>query len=132
MCLVIGAWNYPVYLSLIPLVGCLAAGNTAILKMPSDKYTKHTSSAVADLIRTYFDPNVLLCIEGDRRATQAVLKQRYDLIFFTGGSYVGKMVAASACETLDTHGIGARRKESTIVTSKACVYVAARRTLILS
>ena len=132
VCLVIGAWNYPVYLSLIPLVGCLAAGNTAILKMPSDKYTKHTSAAVADLIRTYFDPNVLLCIEGDRRATQAVLKQRYDLIFFTGGSYVGKMVAASAAKHLTPTVLELGGKSPTIVTSKACVYVAARRTLILS
>ena len=128
VCLVIGAWNYPVYLSLIPLVGCLAAGNTAILKMPSDKYTKHTSAAVAELIRSYFDPSVLCCIEGDRRATQAVLKQRYDLIFFTGGSYVGKMVAASAAKHLTPTVLELGGKSPTIVTSKACVYVAARRT----
>jgi len=128
VCLVIGAWNYPVYLSLIPLVGCLAAGNTAILKMPSDKYTKHVSSAVASLIRKYFDPDVLRCIEGDRRATQAVLKQRYDLIFFTGGSYVGKMVAQSAAKHLTPTVLELGGKSPTIVTGKANVYVAARRT----
>ena len=96
----IGAWNYPVHLSLLPCVGAISAGNSVLLKMPSNKYTEHTSRVTAELCKKYMDPKTFRCVEGDRKMTQAVLQPTWDKIFFTGGEYVGKMVAAAAAKNL--------------------------------
>ena len=88
MVLIIGAWNYPVQLTLLPLVGALAAGNCACIKVPSDKYSSATSKAIAELLPRYLDTNAVTVVEGDRHATQAVLKERWDMIFFTGNTSI--------------------------------------------
>eukprot|EP00494_Astrolonche_serrata_P024786 UN25046 len=98
--LIIGAWNYPVQLSLLPLVGCISAGNCALVKLPSDKYSKYASRTVKKLCEKYLDPRTVRCVEGDRYVTGACLDQKYDKMFFTGGSLVGKMVAAAAAKNL--------------------------------
>jgi aldehyde dehydrogenase (NAD+) len=125
--LIIGAWNYPVNLSLMPLVGAIAAGNCAVLKLPSDKYSRHSSRAVASLLARFLPPSVVRTVEGDRRATQAVLAQTWDLIFFTGGRYVGRMVAEAAARTLTPTILELGGKSPCIVTQSANVDVAARR-----
>ncbi len=96
--LVIGAWNFPYNLSLTPLVGSMAAGNTTILK-PSE-LPAETSKIMAKIINDNFDPNYLRVVEGAIPETTALLKQRYDKIFFTGSPMVGKIVNRAAAEHL--------------------------------
>lgn len=96
--LVIGAWNFPYNLSLTPLVGSMTAGNTTILK-PSE-LPAETSKIMAKIINENFDPNYLRVVEGAIPETTALLKQRYDKIFFTGSPMVGKIVNKAAAEHL--------------------------------
>jgi acyl-CoA reductase-like NAD-dependent aldehyde dehydrogenase len=117
--LVIGAWNYPVHLTLSPLVGALSAGNCCCVKMPSEKYSGHTSRAMAELIAEYLDPNAVQVIEGARESTQAVLEPRWDLIFFTGGAFVGKMVHAAAAKHLTPTILELGGKSPTLVAPDA-------------
>jgi aldehyde dehydrogenase (NAD+) len=100
LALLIGAWNYPVQLTLLPLVGCLSAGNCALIKVPSEHYTAHTSQAILSLCSRYLDQSCVRVVGGDRQMTQAVLAERYDVMFFTGGHLVGRMVAESAARNL--------------------------------
>jgi aldehyde dehydrogenase (NAD+) len=96
--LIIGPWNYPFQLVFAPLVGALAAGNCAIVK-PSE-HAPHTSKVVADLIASIFDPSYVAVIEGDVATSQSLLEQRFDHIFFTGGSAIGKVIMAAAAKHL--------------------------------
>jgi aldehyde dehydrogenase (NAD+) len=96
--LVIGPWNYPYMLSLIPLVSSLAAGNTVILK-PSE-ITAHSSAALAKLINTNFPKELVYVQEGGVEETTELLKQKFDKIFFTGSTQVGKIVMKAAAEQL--------------------------------
>ena len=124
---VIGAWNYPVQLTLMPCVGAIAAGNVCFIKVPSDKYTIYTSRALAELCAEHLDPAVFRLVEGAREMTQAVLDQRYDKIFFTGGSFVGKMVAAAAAKHLTPTVLELGGKSPVFVTESADITIAARR-----
>src|SRR4029077_18087788 len=92
--LVIGTWNYPVQLLLAPLVGALAGGNAAVLK-PSE-IAAHTSALMAELVPRYLDPEAVSVVEGGADETQALLDERFDLIFFTGGGRVGQIVLEQA------------------------------------
>ncbi len=96
--LIIGPWNYPFQLVIIPLLGAIAAGNCAILK-PSE-ITPNTSALLADLIAKTFDPNYITVVEGDKEVAQELLQQQFDHIFYTGGSAVGKIVMKAAAEHL--------------------------------
>ena len=97
-CLVIGAWNYPYQLSLAPVVAALAAGNTVVLK-PSE-LPSATSSVMARLINSSFDPRVFTVIEGGVPETTELLEQDFDKIFFTGSTKVGKIVYEAAAKKL--------------------------------
>ena len=96
--LVIGPWNYPYMLSLIPLISSLAAGNTVILK-PSD-VTAHASAALAQLINSNFPRELVYVQEGGVEETTELLKQKFDKIFFTGSTRVGKIVMQAAAMQL--------------------------------
>jgi aldehyde dehydrogenase (NAD+) len=96
--LVIGPWNYPYMLSLIPAISSLAAGNTVILK-PSE-LTAHSSAALASLINSNFPKELFFVQEGGVEETTALLEQRFDKIFFTGSTRVGKIVMKAAAEHL--------------------------------
>ncbi|TFH27273.1 MAG: aldehyde dehydrogenase family protein [Bacteroidia bacterium] len=96
--LVIGPWNYPYMLSLIPLVSSLAAGNTVVLK-PSE-LTFYSSAALAKLINTNFPKELVYVQEGGVEETTELLKQKFDKIFFTGSTQVGKIVMKAAAEQL--------------------------------
>lgn len=96
--LVIGPWNYPYMLSLIPVVSSLAAGNTVILK-PSE-ITGHCSSAMAELINNNFPRELIYVREGGVEENTALLRQKFDKIFFTGSTNVGKIVMKAAAEQL--------------------------------
>lgn len=96
--LIISPWNYPVNLTLSPLIGAIAGGNTTLVK-PSE-VAPATSAALAHLIRTHLDPDWVRVVEGAVPETTAVLEQRFDLIFYTGNSTVGRIVARAAAEHL--------------------------------
>jgi len=95
---IIGAWNYPVLLTLHPLVGVISAGNCCVVKVPSSKYSGNVARALYKLCSHYLDTYCIRVFEGDRHMTTPILEQRFDHIFFTGGSFVGKMVAKAAAE----------------------------------
>lgn len=96
--LIIGPWNYPFSLVLSPLVGAISAGNCAILK-PSE-LAPHTSKIVNQVISEAFDPSFVTVIEGGVEVSQELLKQKFDHIFFTGGTRIGKIVNLAAAEHL--------------------------------
>jgi aldehyde dehydrogenase (NAD+) len=96
--LVIGPWNYPFMLSLIPMISSLAAGNTVILK-PSE-VTVHSSAMLAELINSSFPRELVHVVEGGVEETTELLKQDFDKIFFTGSTHVGRIVMRAAAEHL--------------------------------
>jgi aldehyde dehydrogenase (NAD+) len=96
--LIIGAWNYPFQIIISPLVGAIAAGNCAIIK-PSE-LAPHTSHLVAEIIAKHFDPAYITVTEGGVETSQNLLAEKFDHIFFTGGTSVGKIVMAAAAKTL--------------------------------
>ncbi|MEE1168733.1 MAG: aldehyde dehydrogenase family protein, partial [Alistipes sp.] len=96
--LIIAPWNYPVQLLLNPLVGAIAAGCTALLK-PSP-YVPKVSGVLREMIEECFDEQYVAVVEGNRAVNAALLKQRYDIIFFTGSPDLGRVVMRSAAENL--------------------------------
>ncbi|MGW6441667.1 aldehyde dehydrogenase family protein [Lentzea sp. NPDC055074] len=96
--LVIAPWNYPMQLLLDPLVGVLAAGNTAVLK-PSE-LAPATSALIARLVPAYFPDGTVRVVEGGVPETTELLAQRFDHIVFTGGGAVGRVVMRAAAEHL--------------------------------
>ena len=96
--LIIAPWNYPFQLTLSPLVGAIAAGNCAILK-PSE-LAPHTSRVIADIFQKNFDSSYIAVVEGGVETSQKLLKEKFDRIFFTGGTAVGKIVMEAAAKQL--------------------------------
>ncbi len=96
--LIIGAWNYPVQLTLGPLVAAIAAGNCAIVK-PSE-LSGATSKLLAELFPKYLDVDAFKVIEGAAEETTELLKLPFDHIFYTGGETVAKIVMRAAAENL--------------------------------
>lgn len=123
--LVIGPWNYPVYLSLGPLVAAVAAGNCAVVK-PSE-LAPATSAVLARLLPEYLDPEAIRVVEGDAAVTQALLAQGFDHALFTGGTEVGKKIMAAAAPTLTPVTLELGGKSPVIVAADADIDVAARR-----
>jgi aldehyde dehydrogenase (NAD+) len=123
--LVIGPWNYPLYLSLAPLVAAVAAGNCAVIK-PSE-LAPATSGLLARLLPQYVDAEAVRVIEGDAATTQELLAAGFDHVLFTGGTEVGKKIMAAAAPTLTPVTLELGGKSPVIVTADADIDVAARR-----
>ena len=123
--LVMAPWNYPVLLSLEPLIGAIAAGNCVILK-PS-AYASHTSQALADLIATAFEPEFVTVVQGGRKENTDLLNQPFDYIFFTGSVAVGKVVMAAAAKNLTPVTLELGGKSPVIVDETADLDLAAKR-----
>jgi aldehyde dehydrogenase (NAD+) len=124
-CLVIGAWNYPYQLTLTPVIAAIAAGNTCMIK-PSE-LPENTMKAMAKLINENFDAQFLYVIEGGVEETTAILKLRFDKIFFTGSPRVGKIVYKAAAEHLTPVTLELGGKSPAFVTEKADLQIAAKR-----
>ena len=125
VCLILAPWNYPIQLCLEPLIGAISGGNCAVVK-PS-AYAPATSAAIAKLIRETFDARYIAAVEGGRAENQALLHQRFDTIFFTGGVTVGREVMRAASETLTPVTLELGGKSPCIVDETANLRVAARR-----
>ncbi|MBP3557763.1 MAG: aldehyde dehydrogenase [Thermoguttaceae bacterium] len=123
--LIMSPWNYPFLLTLGPLVDAIAAGNVAIVK-PS-AYSPATSAVVAKLLETTFAPEHVAVVTGGRAENAALLDQKFDFIFFTGGQTVGKEVLRRAAERLTPAVLELGGKSPCIVDSTANVKVAAKR-----
>jgi aldehyde dehydrogenase (NAD+) len=122
---IIGPWNYPVYLTLGPLVGALAAGNCAVLK-PSE-HTPATSAALARWVPQYLEPDAVAVVEGAAAETQEIIDQALDHCFFTGGPEIAKHVMAAAAKHLTPVTLELGGKSPVIVAADADLKVAARR-----
>lgn len=123
--LVIGAWNYPYQLSLSPVIVAMAAGNCCILK-PSE-IAENTMKAMASLINENFPSEYLYVYEGGIEETTALLKLKFDKIFFTGSTKVGKIIYKAAAEHLTPVTLELGGKSPAIVTKDANLEIAAKR-----
>jgi aldehyde dehydrogenase (NAD+) len=123
--LIIGPWNYPFQLVFSPLVSALAAGNCAILK-PSE-LAPHTARVISKLIADTFPPDAITVVEGGRQTAEALLMEKFDAIFFTGSTSVGKAVMSSAARHLTPVTLELGGKCPAIVCADAPLEVAARR-----
>ncbi|HET8865919.1 MAG TPA: aldehyde dehydrogenase family protein, partial [Gracilimonas sp.] len=123
--LIIGPWNYPVQLTLMPLIGAIAAGNTAVIK-PSE-ITSHTSAALNRIFEKWFKQEFVAVVEGGVEETQMLLDQDFDHIFFTGSPRVGKIVMEAAAKNLTPVTLELGGKSPCIVDESANLKVAAKR-----
>jgi aldehyde dehydrogenase (NAD+) len=123
--LIIGPWNFPVQLMLAPLVGALAAGNCVVLK-PSITAAR-TSHLLTKIIGNIFDPAHVSILEGGAETAQMLLEERFDHIFFTGGSAAGRMVMAAAARHLTPVTLELGGKNPCIVDADTHMEHAARR-----
>lgn len=123
--LIIAPWNYPVQLLLSPLVGALAAGNCAVLK-PSE-LTPHTAEALAELVPQYMDNDAVAIVTGGADASTALLAERFDIIFFTGGSRVGRVVMEAAAKHLTPVTLELGGKSPCVVATDADLKITAER-----
>lgn len=123
--LIIGAWNFPFALTLGPLVGAIAAGNTAVLK-PSE-LAPESSRLMAELVPRYLDPDAVAVIEGDGTVSQELIAQGFDKLCFTGGTEVGRKVYESAARHLTPVTLELGGKSPVIVAADADIETAAKR-----
>ena len=123
--LVIAPWNYPVQLLLSPLIGALSAGNCAVLK-PSEQ-TPNTSAALASLVSRYLDNDAIAVVTGGADASTALLAQRFDHIFFTGGARVGRIVMEAAAKNLTPVALELGGKSPCVVAADADLAITAER-----
>ncbi len=123
--LIVGPWNYPFQLCLRPLVSALAAGNTAVLK-PSE-HAPRTADVIAALVQRHFPPEVVQVVTGDAAVGASLLEERFDHIFFTGSTRVGRLVMAAAARHLTPVTLELGGKSPAIVLDDAEVVPTARR-----
>lgn len=126
-CLIVSPWNYPVNLSLGPLVSAIAAGNTAIIK-PSEM-TPAAAAVIGRIVAEVFSPDEVTVIEGDAQAAQALLDLPFDHIFFTGSPAIGKVVMSAAAKHLTSVTLELGGKSPTIVDASANIELAAKNIL---
>lgn len=123
--LVIGAWNYPLQVTLLPLASALAAGNCVVVK-PSE-IASATSATIARLVSQYLDTDAVAVVEGGVDETATLLTHPFDHIIFTGSGRVGRIVMRAAAEHLTPVTLELGGKSPAIVDRRANVRVAARR-----
>ncbi|MDF2946634.1 MAG: aldehyde dehydrogenase [Bacillales bacterium] len=125
VCLIIAPWNYPFQLALSPLVGAIAAGNTAVIK-PSE-LTPNVSRLINKLISESFPEEYITVVEGAVDVSTELLKQPFDKIFFTGSVPVGKIVMEAAAKHLTPITLELGGKSPCIVHKDADLNLAAKR-----
>ena len=123
--LIIGPWNYPIQLAIGPLIGAIAAGNCAVIK-PSE-LTPKTSELLKELIRDLFPENYISVVQGGVETSQALLKEKFDYIFFTGSVAVGKIIMEAAAKKLTPVTLELGGKSPCIVHDDAKIKLAAKR-----
>lgn len=123
--LIIGPWNYPFQLVMLPLVGALSAGNTVVVK-PSEMAPK-TEKLVQKILAETFPPDQVTVVLGGKEETTKLLKQKFDFIFFTGSTAVGKVVMLAAAQNLTPVTLELGGKSPAVVTANSDLELAAKR-----
>ncbi len=123
--LIIAPWNYPLQLCLLPLVGAISGGNTAVVK-PS-AYAPATSAAIFKVLGDAFSAECIAVVEGGRAENNALLEEAFDYIFFTGSVAVGKVVMEKASRHLTPATLELGGKSPVIVDETADILLSARR-----
>lgn len=123
--LIMSPWNYPFMLCMEPLIGALAAGNCCVVK-PS-AYSPATSAIIKQITEEVFMPQYVAVVEGGRQENQALLEQRFDYIFFTGGVSVGKYVMEKASKHLTPITLELGGKSPCIIAANCNLKLAATR-----
>ncbi|MDT8438063.1 MAG: aldehyde dehydrogenase family protein [Wenzhouxiangellaceae bacterium] len=123
--LIIGAWNYPIQLVLAPLIAAIAAGNCAVIK-PSE-LAPSASKLLSELLPRYLDDQAFAVVEGAVPETTALLAERWDHIFYTGGAAVGRIVMRAAAEHLTPVTLELGGKSPAVVDASADLKSTARR-----
>nr|XP_057943501.1 aldehyde dehydrogenase family 3 member A2b [Doryrhamphus excisus] len=123
--LIIGAWNYPWAVTLQPLIGAIAAGNAAVIK-PSE-VSAHTAKVMEDLLPLYIDKELYPVVTGGVPETQELLRQRFDHIFYTGNSAVGKLIMAAAAKHLTPVTLELGGKSPCYIDKTCDISIACRR-----
>ncbi|KAK3807924.1 MAG: aldehyde dehydrogenase 3 family, member B1 [Benniella sp.] len=123
--LIIAPWNYPLFLSIGPLVGAIAAGCTSVLK-PSE-VAPHTAQILTELLPRYLDSRAYIVINGAVHETTKLLEAKWDHIFYTGNGAVGKIIMTAAAKHLTTVTLELGGKSPVVVDENANMAVAAKR-----
>ncbi|MBD0849677.1 aldehyde dehydrogenase [Maribacter arenosus] len=123
--LIIAPWNYPFQLAIAPLIGAIAAGNTAVIK-PSEA-TPNTSRVIAEIITTVFPKEHVAVVEGGVEVSRQLLAEKWDYIFFTGSTRVGQIVYENAAKHLTPVTLELGGKNPCIVDDTASIALAAKR-----
>lgn len=123
--LIIGPFNYPLQLVIEPLIGAIAAGNTAIIK-PSE-FTPHVTKVLRKIIEAVFNPEYVAVIEGEAETTQQLTALPFDYIFFTGSENVGRSVYQAASNNLTPVTLELGGKSPVIIDESANIKVTSER-----
>jgi len=123
--LVMGAWNYPFMLIMSPLIGAMCAGNCVVVK-PSE-VAVHTQDLIVDLISKNFSPEYMHVFTGDPQEVSELLEEKFDYIFFTGGTQIGKVIMQAAAKQLTPVTLELGGKNPCIVDETTDLDYAARR-----
>ena len=123
--LIITPWNYPFQLSLTPLIGAIAAGNSVVIK-PSE-LAPSTSRVLKELIDSVFPMNIATVVEGDADVAKYLLDKKWDYIFFTGSTRIGKIIAEKAAKNLTPITLELGGKSPCIVDSGVNIDKVAKR-----
>lgn len=125
LALIFGTWNYPFQQILLPLAGALAAGNAAVVKLP--EAAPHSAALMASHLERYVDPEAVIVASGGPETASLLLTHRFDKIFFTGSSRIGRAVMAAAATNLTPLTLELGGKNPVIVAADAPLDVTARR-----
>lgn len=123
--LVMSPWNYPILLTIDPLIAAIAAGNTCVVK-PS-AYAPHTAAIIAEMLESVFPEEYIAVVRGGRAENTLLLDQKFDMIFFTGSVAVGKQVMKKASDNLTPVILELGGKSPVIIDKTANLKVAAAR-----
>ncbi|KAM9348637.1 aldehyde dehydrogenase family 3 member A2-like [Symphorus nematophorus] len=123
--LIIGAWNYPWAVTIQPLIGAIAAGNAAVIK-PSEVCV-HTATLMENLLPLYIDKELYPVVTGGVPETQELLRQRFDHIFYTGNSMVGKIIMEAAAKHLTPVTLELGGKSPCYIDKNCDISIACRR-----
>lgn len=122
---IISPWNYPFHLPIVPLIGAVAAGNVAIIRL--SRFSPCTNSMIKEIIGECFSEDHVAVIDCDIETTETVLKMRWDMIFFTGSTSVGKKIYLEAALNLTPVILELGGKSPVVVDEDSAIPVAARR-----
>lgn len=123
--LIVSPWNYPFQLTMAPLIGAIAGGNTAIIK-PSRK-SMNTTKVMVKIIEDTFEPDFIKVIDAGAGSNEAILKEKFDYIFFTGSVRVGKLVMEAASKHLTEVTLELGGKSPCIIDKNTNMDITAKR-----